>query len=144
MPFATQVPMIEIEMPPNMNDLFGPLVYEMDIYSFKLPTAGALPHRLMVQIMKDDRTKPHFRVAAGRFYNAPTREFATIGRVLTSPTVGPFVSCFTFSSRMVWSLSKACPPTCSMLRAKFCVCLFPTAECFGLQSLYAGDRDCCN
>ena len=21
---------------------------------------------------------------------------------------------------------------------------FPTAECVGLQSLYAGDRDCCN
>lgn len=55
----------------------------------------------MVQIMKDDRTKPHFRpsaaiaahfwplrVATGRFYSAPTREFATIGRVLTSPTDG--------------------------------------------------------
>lgn len=87
-PFATQVPQIEIEMPPNMNDLFGPLVYEMDIYSFRLPAQGALPHRLMVQIMKDDATKPHFRVATGRFYNAPTREFATIGRVLTSPQNG--------------------------------------------------------
>eukprot|EP00435_Cladocopium_sp_Y103_P049419 s689_g14.t3 len=75
-------------MPPNMNDLFGPLVYEMDIYSFRLPAQGALPHRLMVQIMKDDATKPHFRVATGRFYNAPTREFATIGRVLTSPQAG--------------------------------------------------------
>ncbi|CAK9090290.1 Hypothetical protein (Fragment) [Durusdinium trenchii] len=87
-PFATQIPWIEVEMPPNMNDLFGPLIYEMDIYSLKLPSSGALPHRLMVQIMKDDSTKPHFRVATGRFYNAPTREFATIGRVLTSPQNG--------------------------------------------------------
>eukprot|EP00434_Breviolum_minutum_P007151 symbB.v1.2.006312.t1/scaffold354.1/size221495/7 len=83
-PHATQIPMIELAMPPNMNDLFGPLIYEMDIYSLKLPASGALPHRLMVQIMKEDATKPHFRVATGRFYNAPTREFATIGRVLTS------------------------------------------------------------
>ncbi|CAJ1440526.1 unnamed protein product [Effrenium voratum] len=87
-PHADQVPMMSIEMPDNMNDLFGPLIYEMDIYNLKLPAAGALPHRLMVQIAKDDGTKPHFRVATGRYYNAPTREFATIGRVLTSAEAG--------------------------------------------------------
>jgi len=87
-PFAAQVPMIRIQMPPNMNDLFGSLIYELDVYSLKLPSSGALPHRLMVQVMKEDGTKPHFRVATGRFYNAPTRNFATIGRVLSAPQMG--------------------------------------------------------
>ncbi|CAE7515195.1 unnamed protein product [Symbiodinium pilosum] len=66
----------------------GIKIYELDVYSLKLPASGALPHRLMVQMTKEDGTKPHFRVATGRFYNAPTRDFATIGRVLSAPEMG--------------------------------------------------------
>eukprot|EP00439_Symbiodinium_sp_Y106_P085984 s1218_g30.t1 len=90
-PFAAQAGLslwLTWAMPPNMNDLFGSLIYELDVYSLKLPSSGALPHRLMVQVMKEDGTKPHFRVATGRFYNAPTRNFATIGRVLSAPQMG--------------------------------------------------------
>ncbi|CAE7875776.1 CRWN1, partial [Symbiodinium microadriaticum] len=80
-----------VETTSNQKKLLVPAlgqIYELDVYSLRLPSSGALPHRLMVQVMKEDGTKPHFRVATGRFYNAPpTRNFATIGRVLSAPQV---------------------------------------------------------
>eukprot|EP00931_Biecheleriopsis_adriatica_P055485 TRINITY_DN32821_c0_g1_i1.p1 TRINITY_DN32821_c0_g1~~TRINITY_DN32821_c0_g1_i1.p1 ORF type:complete len:3996 (-),score=741.57 TRINITY_DN32821_c0_g1_i1:75-12062(-) len=87
-PHSPHVPKIEIEMPPNMNDLFGTNMYQMDVYNLKMPDSGVLPHRLMVQIADNDNARPNYRVAATRFYAAPTTEFMTLARVMTSPTDG--------------------------------------------------------
>ena len=58
-----------------------------------------------------------------------------------------FVNSTTFeyiTSVVIMPLAPLCMPYIFIVFYCYFLIQFPTAECFGLQSLYAGDRDCCN
>lgn len=78
-----QVNMIQVQMPPLMNDLFGTIVYQLEVSKMSMPPGGVMPTRLGAQIKKPDGTRPHYILSTGALIYARPSSGTVLGRLLT-------------------------------------------------------------
>ena len=79
----THVAEIKVTLPHNMNDLYGTMIYRMRISGLPIPSRGLLPHRLMVQIARDDGSRPNTRLSGGSYLWMPPQEYTAVARLMT-------------------------------------------------------------